>query len=125
MGFINWLRVQLGNAPRNELADILREELAIQRNENHLLIQHIIELTKPQVQYEPEQKEIDYEKIRPLASWRVRQQMLEEADRKKADLLKEHEDKKTELTKDNSEIDELERQLDIKQKEYEANLSKG
>lgn len=83
--------------------ELLRIQLDESNRERRELLTRLLEKDRP----EPTQP-VKTEEYRPIQSqfvpWRVRQQMLEAEDRKKAELLKRHKD----------EVDELEKELGVK-----------
>jgi hypothetical protein len=81
--------------------EILREQLAKSDAERRELLHRLLDKDKPDSA--PVEKE-DFEPIKPkFMPWRVRQQILEQEDRKKAQLMKDKE----------KEIAELERELGV------------
>lgn len=82
--------------------EILKESLSIERQLNKVLLQKLLEKgnSEPSLVQEKEA----YEPIKPqFTPWRVRQQMLEAEDRKKAQLMR---DKQV-------EIEKLEKELNV------------
>lgn len=92
--------------------EILKSQLNLANIEKHELLSRIL---NPAVKEEPK---INTEDLKPISRhtipWKARQQMLENEDRIKANLIKNapKADKKLE-----SDLDELERELDIVSKE--------
>lgn len=84
-----------------EVCEVLREQLAKSERERADYLHRLLD--KPQVEPLP-QEPVEYKAIQPqFIPWRVRQQMLEAEDRKKAELL----------GKRREEIDSLEKELEI------------
>ncbi len=83
--------------------EVLKESLAIERQFNKVLFEKLLD---PKI---PEKEPVSIEEPQAITPqfipWRVRQQMLEAEDRKKAELTKAKE----------KEINELEKQLGIPQ----------
>ena len=85
-----------------ETCEILREQLAKSDSERRELLTRLLARTVPEPS--PQEKE-EYTPIKPqFTPWRVRQQMLEQEDRRKYQLTKEKE----------KEIAELEKELGVK-----------
>lgn len=86
------------------VCEVLREQLVNSERERRELLQRaLVPSPEPLV---PTEKEV-FQPIRPqFVPWRVRQQILEAEDRKKAQILK---DKETEL----KDIEKLEKELEV------------
>ena len=82
-----------------ESCEILRERLLQSDAERKELLHRLLDNDKPEP---PSIKEEDLVPIKPqFTPWRVRQQMLEQEDRKKAQLMRDR-------------VDELEKELGVK-----------
>ncbi len=82
-----------------ETCEILRLQLAKSDAERLDLLHRFLDKDKPEP---PSEKEEELVPIKPqFTPWRVRQQMLEQEDRKKAQLMKDR-------------VDELEKELGVK-----------
>jgi len=83
------------------VCEVLRHQLASSERERRELLQCV--LTPPEPIIEPEPKE-EYKPVTPqFIPWRLRKEMLEAEDRKKAQLMQEK----------NKEIAELEKELGV------------
>jgi hypothetical protein len=68
--------------------DTLRQLLEEERFEKKKLIEVIVTLTQPKQEVEKEPITIKYEELKPKhVPWRIKKQLLEEEDRKAAELL--------------------------------------
>jgi len=87
--------------PSCNTCEALRHQLASSERERRELLQRV--LTPPEPIIEPEPKE-EYKPVTPqFIPWRLRKEMLEAEDRKKAQLMQEK----------NKEIAELEKELGV------------
>jgi len=69
--------------------ETLKHQLEVANYEKKILLNQIIELNKPQIPIPPTQTMLNLDEIRPkTVPWNVRRQMLEEEDRKKAQVLR-------------------------------------
>lgn len=106
--FLKWFGL---SEPPCESCEILRSMLDESNRERKDLLHRL--LTPPQVESPPAREE-EFKPVTPnFIPWRVRQQILEQEDRKTAQLLR---DKKTELSasRDNKEsVEALEKELGI------------
>ena len=86
----------------------LRDLLETERHTNKQLLNTIIELTHPK----PIVQQVTNEKqpLQTAVSWRIRQQMLEAEDKKRAGLIREAEQEKVESKKT---TEQLERELGV------------
>lgn len=98
----DWLRRMLGPC---ECCEVLKESLAIERSLNKDLMKRLLPDTNPHTSARPD--ELIAEPKQPFIPWRVKRQMLEEQDRKKAQLMKEFENTRPPTT------DELEKEIGI------------
>jgi hypothetical protein len=81
--------------------EVLKETLSIERQFNQVLLQKLLDKGKPEPLQEVEEKPVP---IQPqFIPWRVRQQMLEAEDRKKAELMRAK----------GAEIEKLEKELGV------------
>lgn len=97
-----------------ESCETLKSQLAITNEQNRQLLRSLLELTNPKPAAPVETKE-----IQPITNkyvpWRVRQQMLEEADRAKAAIIRRREDEIADIKKQSEiiKIEELEQELGV------------
>jgi hypothetical protein len=84
--------------PQCETCEVLREQLAKSESERRDLLHRLIDPVKTEP---PQTKEEEFKPITPqFTPWRVRQEMLEAEDRKKATLMKEKAKEIAELEKE-------------------------
>ena len=88
--------------PPCESCDLLREQLHKCDGERVELLHRLLDKDKPNL---PIEDKTEYRPITPAYTpWRVRQQMLEQEDRKRAELLR----------RNAQEIESLEKELEVK-----------
>lgn len=96
--------------------DTLREQLGISNAEKERLLNLLLEKSNPKI---VESEPVKTEPIGPRhVPWRVRQQMLESADRRQAELLKKNAEEEKRLGPPIS-TEDLEKEMDIVAKERE------
>jgi len=94
----------------NDPVEVLCEQLQFLRNENDRLLEVIVNFNKPifKEQEVPARSEEPKEIRTQTLPWRVRQQMLEQEDARKAEVLRSLDDNKGSIS-----IEELEKEMDI------------
>lgn len=126
MFLLNWLRQykQIKSEYEKpkfcESCETLKLQLSIANEEKKQLLNRLLE--KP----EPEQRP-DVSELKPIQTaqvpWNVRRQMLEAADRRRAQDL--HQKKQEMDHLENTNVDDLEKMIGIKQEERENQIAKG
>ena len=89
--FREWMYKWFGLEPMPcNTCEVLRLELENSNRERRELLNRILDRDQPKTV--PEEK-VEYKPIQPpFVPWRVRQQMLEQEDRKRAELMRAHEE---------------------------------
>jgi len=99
--------------PSCSKCEVLESQLLFERAQNQQLIQNLINLTNP-IKEEPAKRNVELKPIHTVGiPWRVKQQMMEEEDKKSAQLKREKE-----LEKEANKLttEELEKELGIPDK---------
>lgn len=94
-----------------ESCETLRRQLELVNHEKSQLLELVLEKNRP----EPAtQIPSNLKPVLPVSlPWRVRQQMLEQEDRQKARVLRQQQEQEELAKKHNTEIESLEKELDI------------
>ena len=101
--FRKWFGLEPSACP---VCEVLREQLANSERERRELLQRALAPSTPEI---PQVKEEEFKPIQSqFVPWRVRQQMLEAEDRKRAELMREKEREISQMR-----VSELEKELEI------------
>lgn len=95
--------IECESKPRCESCEMLRSLLNAEMHERKVILEQLLDLTKPHSPPPMIQNEEPINTEPKIMPWRVRQQMLEEADRTKARILRDKQ----------KEISELEQEVGI------------
>lgn len=113
------LRVERERVKECPTCESLRTQLERVQAENTRLMNHII--NPPKLEGRTEAPETPLPIPPKTLPWNIRRQMLEAEDRRKAEILRQREQELTE----SKQIDELEKELQIKEQQAEEQIKNG